>query len=441
MVPTSLEQLLARRRSLLLQGPMGPFFERLAATLRAQGQAVWKVNFNGGDDLFYRDEQVFRFHQPAKLFPGWLGELLDDLQADTIVLFGQSREMHDMAIQLARTRGIAVFVFEEGYVRPDYVTLEAGGVNAASAIPRDPAFYRALVPEATPTPLPTNQQFRTVADMAMRYAMACWDERATYPHYVHHRSLAPVREGLKWVRGAWRKWHYRLAERAMMDKLTAPERHKRFFLAPLQVWNDSQIRLHSPYRDVGAFIHAVVESFAAHAPADQWLVFKHHPLDRPYCDYALQIACESAHWGIADRVLYIHDQHLPTLLQHARGVVTVNSTTGLQALFHGTPVTTLGDAFYAVTDLVHPGPLSSFWQDPGSVDADLFRRFRGHLIRETQLNASFYADTPGLPLAAWPAAAASANTEVKRRLASASGSPRLAAQAANWSSPTRPTLK
>ena len=438
MIPSSLDHLLARKRSLLLQGPMGPFFARLAQTLRAHGQEVWRVNFNGGDDHYHDGANVLRFHQRPSEFAGWLGALLDDLQADTIVLFGQSREHHRTALRIARERGLAVFVFEEGYVRPDYVTLEEGGVNAASMLPRDPAFYRTLTPETLPAPVPTHQQFSTVAGIAMRYALACWFERDTYPHYVHHRPLHPVSEGLRWVRGAWRKWYYRFTERHMLGRLSAPEQHKRFYLVPLQVHNDSQITCHSTYAEMGDFIGEVIGSFAGFAPTDHVLVFKHHPLDRPYTDYTRDIAKLAIHHGVADRVHYIHDQHLPTLLQHARGVVTINSTTGLQALFHGTPVITLGEAIYAVKDMVHPGPLESFWRDPGPVDAELFARYRSWLVHETQLNASFYADAPGLPATAQ---APGASTDSKRRLASASPSPRLAAQAASWSPATGPTLK
>jgi capsule polysaccharide modification protein KpsS len=44
----------APRHALLLQGPVGPFFRRLADELCARGTAVSKVNFNPGDSLFYR---------------------------------------------------------------------------------------------------------------------------------------------------------------------------------------------------------------------------------------------------------------------------------------------------------------------------------------------------------------------------------------------------
>jgi capsular polysaccharide export protein len=431
MIPTSLDRLLCQRRTLLLQGPMGPFFERLAGALRSHGQQVWKVNFNAGDDWFHRGDRVIQFREPMDQWPGRLRRLIAELRLDAIVLFGQSRHMHQAAIVEAQALGVTIFVFEEGYVRPDYVTLEVGGVNAASPIPRDPVFYRQLNAEPLPLPQPTGQSFGKVAAAAMAYSVARSLGHRRYPHYRHHRSIAPVKQGLKWAHGAWRKWWYRYAERTMQGFLAAPEQHKRFFLVPLQVYNDSQIRRHSPYKDVAAFIREVLASFAAHAPGDQLLVFKHHPLDRPYNDYRRLIARESRALCIDARVHYIHDQHLPTLLKHATGVITVNSTTGLQALYHGTPVIPLGECMYAIEGLVHPGPLDSFWANPGPVDAELFQRFRGYLVRETQLNASFYADAPGLP----------SITDSNRRRAVPLEIPSASAQAASWSSPTRPTLK
>ena len=102
--------------------------------------------------------------------------------------------------------------------------------------------------------------------------------------------MHPIFEGLRWVRGGARKWRYKWIDRDVMTELVAPGRHKRWYLAPLQVWNDSQIRRFSPYRDVSQFIERVMQSFAEHADRDEWLVFKHHPLDRPYTNYTDLIA-------------------------------------------------------------------------------------------------------------------------------------------------------
>lgn len=433
MIPKSLESLLGQQRVMLLQGPMGGFFERLAQVLHAHGQSVWKVNFNGGDEYYFRTAaaEVLRFDSPLSDWPEQLRTWLRIHRIDAVVLFGQSRQLHEVAIDVAQRAHVAVYVFEEGYVRPDYVTLELGGVNAESGLSRDAADYRQRTPVPLPVPQPTGQQFSAVAGIAMTYAMAMWRERHRFPHYEHHRCLHPIREGLRWVRGGWRKSYYRWLERAALAELSQPAQHKRFFLVPLQVHNDAQIVHHSPFPDVADFIEKVLQSFAAHAPTDTLLVIKHHPLDKPYNDYTRLIRRSADRLGLADRVRYLHDQHLPTLLKHARGVVTVNSTTGLQALYHGTPVITLGECLYAIEGLVHPGPLDSFWREPGPVDAELFLSFRSHLVHETQLNASFYGAAPGLP----------SITEAKRRRATEVSSDSAADQAVNWSSPTRPTLK
>ena len=45
------------------------------------------------------------------------------------------------AIRIATMRGLTVHVFEEGYLRPNWVTLEQGGVNNNSAMLRDPDWF------------------------------------------------------------------------------------------------------------------------------------------------------------------------------------------------------------------------------------------------------------------------------------------------------------
>lgn len=393
-LPASFGSLLGHSRTMLLQGPMGPFFRRLAEMLRQQGQEVWKVNFNGGDAFFYPGPQALRFCERGERWPVWLEHKLRELRIDAIVLFGQSRNIHRQAIAVARSLRVAVYVFEEGYLRPDYVTLEPGGVNAASALPRQAEFYLALPPSQPARPTPTRPRFHLMALYATLYSWAMLLQRARFPHHEYHRPLHPVTQALSWIRGGVRKLWYGWTERHEVERLSAPELDRQWFLVPLQVHNDSQIHYHSPYRSIPAVIEDVLYSFAQHAPSHQHLVFKHHPMDRAYCDFGRFIADKARELGVEGRVHYVHDVHLPSLLKHTRGMVTVNSTSGLQALYHGKPVHTLGDCLYDIPGLVHQGTLADFWHQPGTVDHELYLRFRAHLVRQTQLNASFYADTP-----------------------------------------------
>ena len=136
----------------------------------------------------------------------------------------------------------------------------------------------------------------------------------------------------------------------------------------------------------------VVESFARHAQNDAHLVIKHHPLDRGFHDYRRLLRQLAKDHCLGDRLLYIHDQHLPTLLAHARGVVVINSTVGFSALQHGKPVKVMGDALYDLAGMTFQDSLQSFWiaSDTQPPCANLFHRFRTFLVHHTQINGSFY---------------------------------------------------
>ncbi len=374
---------------------MGPFFDNLSRWLSAQGRQVWKVNFNGGDRYFYGQPEVFDYVEGEDSWPAWIESLLGELGIEAIVLFGQSRPMHVAASRVARQLGIAVLVFEEGYQRPNYVTLEVEGVNGDSRVPASAEFYRSLPRLRRPATVPVSQPLWKQYWICCQYGSAALLQSWRFHRNRHHRSLNPISECyrwwiLTWVRKFWRGW----VERGMLEMLTAPERSKRWFLVPLQVRNDSQVWYHSRFGTVEVFIGEVIESFARYADGGDWLVLKHHPLDRAYSNYASSIRRHAVRHGVGDRVFYIHDQHLPTLLDHAKGVVTINSTAGMQALHHGVPVKVKGDAIYAVSGLVASCPLSEFWREPGEVDMDLYRRFRDYLVHATQLNGSFYGRVP-----------------------------------------------
>lgn len=90
----------------------------------------------------------------------------------------------------------------------------------------------------------------------------------------------------------------------------------------------------------------------------------------------------------------MHDLHLPTLIKGSIGVIVVNSTVGLQALYHNRPVKVMGKAIYDMPGLTFQGSLDKFWQNPGKIDRKLFEKFRSYVIKTTQLNGSFYGRFP-----------------------------------------------
>lgn len=381
-------QAFSGKRVLLLQGPVGPFFARLAKELRNTGAQVFKVNFNAGDWFFY-PRGALNYRGTMEEWPSWFEALLRRLNIDVILLFGDCRPIHRVAHAIASQHGLEIGVFEEGYVRPDYITLERFGVNGYSHYSYNPG-HSMDAPLPVPQTHLVGNTYWAMTWCAFWYFTIGSLGKPFFRHYRHHRPLTLL-EGLPWIRSAWRKRWYRWMERGIQTQLTTQWDH-RYFLVPLQVFNDAQVTTHAEFDSIKHFIETTLRSFAQHAPVETILVFKHHPMARGYRDYSALIRRLARDAGIDQRVRYIHDQHLPTLLDHARGVVVVNSTAGISALHHGAPTKACGKALYALPGLTYQGPLDEFWHaaTQAKPDRNLYERFRADLVAETQLNGSFY---------------------------------------------------
>jgi capsular polysaccharide export protein len=165
-----------------------------------------------------------------------------------------------------------------------------------------------------------------------------------------------------------------------------------YYLVPLQLHSDYQIRVHSPYTHPIEAAEEIVESFATHAPAESQLLFKRHPLDNHLFDYPGEIARIAEAAGAAHRVHIIDDGDLPTLLRRSNGVVLINSSIGTLALEHGCAVKALGTATYDMPGLTFQGSLNAFWTTPITPDPELYRAYRRVVIALTQVNGGFFEE-------------------------------------------------
>jgi capsular polysaccharide export protein len=378
-----------QRTFLFLQGPHGPFFKELGRHLKSCGYRVLRINFNGGDwfDWFGRDAVSFTGRQQE--WPSYLIDLIKHKRITDIVLYGDCRSLHKIAIYEAVKKRLRVHVFEEGYIRPKWITYENGGVNGNSHLfdsidtiePLTENVEDSLAQKVGPSQ-------RWILFYCVRYYLikALWSFR--FSHYARHRPYRPYQEALLWGGNLLRMPLLHMRSNQRRERLF--QNNTPYFLVGLQLDSDAQLREHSKYLSMADFVNEILRSFAQYAPKGCHLVFKKHPYDPGAIPYETLVRLEAYSLGIRDRVLFLHSGSLPELIKRSRGVVLMNSTVGTSALHHGRPTIALGTAIYDIPGLTWQGSLDEFWQGVKGPDRATFAKFYDHLMREALVNGGFF---------------------------------------------------
>jgi capsular polysaccharide export protein len=170
---------------------------------------------------------------------------------------------------------------------PGRITLDPRGVNAEGSVPQDAAFFRAFAGDG-------------------------W------------RRLG---EGMS----------ARPSRRADVGQATGGLPEAPFFFCPLQVPDDTQVRLFAGWcGGMEGFLGAIAQA-ARHLPEGWHLRLKEHPSAKAKLDLS----------AMGQRVVVDNTTDSFAQLSASRGVVTLNSSMGLQAFLWDKPVLALGRAFWA----------------------------------------------------------------------------------------------
>ena len=382
----------SKRSFLFLQGPISPFFAQVAEGLRALGHQVQRINLHLGDRVFWGATGSVDFTGRADEWPAWIADFLTRHAITDLLLIGEQRPYHRVAIEAAKARGITVIVTDYGYLRPDWITLERDGMGGNSLFPRDPAEIRRLakglsLPELKPL---YSDHFATMALRDVYYhALAQWP--FPFRHYQRHQLLHPflVYAGLARRLLLRRREDRRSAE--VFEGLKA--RGTPFWIFAMQLETDFAIRAYSPFTDMDAPLGQVMASFAAHAPAGTELVIKLHPLDPCWKPWPKRIAAMARAAGIAGRVHIMPRGRLPDLLAASSGMITVNSTAATTAMVLGKPVKLMGQAVYNVPGLSFQPSLDAFWTEGAPPDPDLLEAFLALLCGAFMVRGAFHQDS------------------------------------------------
>lgn len=383
----------SQKRILLLQGPVGPFFKKLQLFLQNKEYDIWRICFNPADTLFSLKRRRINFLGNLEEWENWFRDFLSVVQIDHIILFASERPLHQIARKVARELDIKVISLEEGYLRPGNITVEFDGNNISSPI-------KGEIPPVNYQPLKIKSEsfdFKGFKYMAL-YATFYYVIRNIFSlrsqRSLFHKDFFIILEGLYWLRNIYRRIWLKSFNEELIRTLC--DQYKgQYFLIPLQVSYDSQLKKAACGWNSIRLISSVLTAFEKGAPKDAKLVFKIHPLQRGYNDERKHIHQMAKALNIGDRVDIIEIGLLDPLTENAAGMITINSTSGLSAIHHGIPLLVVGDAFYAHKDFAicaHGKPdYNKFWKNKSIAESKVRKNYLRWLKDVALKPGDFYA--------------------------------------------------
>ncbi len=382
------------RTFLFLQGPHGPWFSRLAAMLRRSGATCWRVGFNSGDRMFWSDRATYiPFRGSAEDWPATFAALLDQKSVTDLVLYGDTRPIHAQAVKIARARGVTVHVFEEGYLRPYWITYERDGANGHSRLmDLSVADMRRALEKADmdlpDAPARWGDMRQHIFWGALYHWFVLTGFRA-YRNFRPHRTLTVRQEFLLYLRRLALMPFHALERRIATWRIRFGGFP--YHLVILQLAHDASFRDHSPFDTMTEFLSVVTEGFARGAAPHHHLVFKAHPLEDGRVAMKHEIHRLAREHGVGDRVHFVRGGKLAGLLNQARSAITVNSTAGQQVLWRSLPLKAFGRAVYSKPEFVSSQPVEQFFAQPARPDTRAYRDYRHYLLETSQVPGGFYS--------------------------------------------------
>jgi len=220
------------------------------------------------------------------------------------------------------------------------IAIDKKGINADNSVPREAIFYK---------------QWAAEHDVLL-------DEDEWHAIRDNIRGRAPVRK-------------------IMQSEQPMDWKKKKYIFCPLQCPGDSQITIYGDWiASMKQFIE-VLKAASKVLPSGYCLLLKEHPTSHVSLAKIIDPL-------IDERFMYESEIDSFSLVAGSEGVITLNSSVGLQTFFFDKPVITLGKSFYAFGDMAYKvDSLQALEQllkvaDDLYFDKQLRRMFISYLLKE-----------------------------------------------------------
>jgi capsular polysaccharide export protein len=323
-----------------------------------------------------KEPSINDFEYMAK-YISFLRIFLKENNIEFVTMHNDLRWQHSLAIEVCKELNIKYLVMESGLFRPNTITADFKGVNAYSSISKEISFYE-------------NLEFK---EMQLKdYKSTILNTQKTNIKFALFIMLNKVGDILHLNTIVKNKSYSLLNYMNLFIKQKIYKSEKEtnilpnnFIFIPLQVNTDTQILVHSDFKNIQEFINIVEKTFYSLNNDTIKLVFKIHPMEIGIVDYKFS------------RNSIVSNDNANELIQKSKFVITINSTVGLEAIQEYKTVMVLGNAFYKIEELVVCSNKEIFKRDleylinnDKSINHSLVLKFINYLKYEYQINGDLF---------------------------------------------------
>lgn len=316
---------------LFLQGPVGSFFSRFSSYIQNEVNSVTHVNFCTGDKIFNLKWPHIDYKNDISEWSEFLSELVSKNKITKVYLMNDCRPYHSIAVEVFKELGILFWVFEDGYFRPNHITLEAFGVNGNSCFESFKETPNLLEDDSFFIKKPVlNKNFERVI-----YSLASIFDIFLFKKYKAYRKIDPFSKFKEIL------CNYIIGIKKNSNSQIIKTNDK-IILAILQVDDDTQIRYHSLFKSNLEFISFIIESVCQDNNSYH-IIFKSHPLDF----ISTHKNEKNLHKLGVSNASFVYKSDLDQLMEQADKVICINSTAGMRAIQANKDTFLCGDAVYS----------------------------------------------------------------------------------------------
>ena len=306
----------------------------------------------------------------------FLRTFLINKKVEMILMHNDLRWQHSLAIKVCKELNVKYLITESGLFRPDTITIDFQGVNAYNSLPRDKEYYK---------------DYDINKKELRSYKISKWINTKVNIKFSLFILLNKMGDILN-INSKLKNKNYSLLKyiKLFIRQQISKRNNKnimspsKYIFVPLQVNTDSQILVHSDYKNMQEFISRVERDFY-NLESDIKLIFKIHPMEKGIVEYKF------------DNRSITTDRDTNELIENSECVVTINSTVGLEAIKRYKKVLVLGNAFFKIDGISLSSSKETFKDDIKSaldgkvgVDNEAIDKFVQYLKYEYQINSDLF---------------------------------------------------